>query len=267
MTTDDKRKLTSRLNALNSTGPKTPEGKLRSAGNSVTHGAYAQSLVLRGEDPADFQAVINKHLEKWKPTDIIEELFVREMATTLWRLGRQAPAELNLIDIQMQRMSPVLEAEFETTNSHGLYALAVDALQGQGDALSQIARQGRRLLSQYEKLARQLLDMRRLFPPAPPQENEPVENIQVEDREEPAPEPEPQPSEIPVETNLLQTASYPPLAAKNRVRNPHSGPLCSPSPDPSPERSPHGAGAPHQGGQNHRRNNLNYGKTPPNSFQ
>ncbi len=47
MNTDDKRKLTSRLNALKSTGPKTPEGKNRSAANALIHGAYAQNLIAQ----------------------------------------------------------------------------------------------------------------------------------------------------------------------------------------------------------------------------
>ena len=50
MTTDDKRKETSRLTALKSTGPKTPEGKRRSAFNSVTHAAYVQEFILDGEE-------------------------------------------------------------------------------------------------------------------------------------------------------------------------------------------------------------------------
>ena len=169
MRPDDKRKQTSRLNALKSTGPKTLEGKRRSAFNSVTHAAYVSEFILPGEELPQFQLLMDTHLDTWKPTNPIEETFVFEMVTTLWRLRRQAPAESNLINIQMQRMNPVVSVEFESVSPSALYALAVVALQANGDALNQIARQGRRLLSQYEKLTQQLLTMRQLFPPVAPE--------------------------------------------------------------------------------------------------
>ena len=166
MRTDDKRKQTSRLNALKSTGPKTPEGKRRSAFNAVTHAAYVKELILPGEELLQFQALLDAHLDNWKPTNPIEDTFVFEMASTLWRLRRQAPVESSLISIQMQRMSREIIKEF---NSVSPSALAVVALQENGDALNQISRQCRRLLSQYEKLTQQLLTMRQLFPPVTPE--------------------------------------------------------------------------------------------------
>ncbi len=208
---NDKRKLTSRLNALKSTGPKTPEGKSRSATNSRTHGAYAQSLVLPGEEPADFQILLDTHLDTWKPTNPIEDIFVMEMATTLWSLRRQAPAESSLIRIQIQRMRPALEVEFETVSAGGLYALAVTALHSHGNGLSQIIRQGRRLLRQYESLTQQLLSMRQLFPPVTP------------DPTGYHPPPVPEPENEPVETKLPDAPNtHPPLAPEDRVNNPHS---------------------------------------------
>ncbi len=167
MRTDDKRKETSRLNALKSTGPKTPEGKRRSAFNSVTHGAYARILILPGEELTEFEELIRVHLETWKPINMIEDILVTEMATTLWRLRRQAPAETSLIDIQIQRMT-CNEVEFTSLNAHGAYAIAVASLQSQSDALSQIARQGRRLLHQYQQLRQEILTTRQLFPPVAP---------------------------------------------------------------------------------------------------
>ncbi len=184
MRPDDKRKETSRLNALKSTGPKTPEGKRRSAFNSVTHGAYVQEFILHGEELSHFQLLMDAHIDSWKPTNPIEDTFVFEMVTTLWRFRRQAPAESNLMKIQMQRMLPDVTEKFDFISPSGLYALAVVELQEHGDALNQIARQGRRLLTQYEKLTQQLLTMRQLFPPVIPEppnqqdqkpQNEPVE--------------------------------------------------------------------------------------------
>ena len=240
MRTDDKRKLTSRLNALKSTGPKTPEGKRRSAFNSVTHAGYVQEFILPGEELSDFQLLMDTHLSTWKPTNPIEETFVNEMVTTLWRLRRQAPAESSLIRIQIQRMSPMISVEFESVSSHSLYALAVAALQEHGDALNQIARQGRRLLAQYEKLTQQLLTMRQLFPPIAPKppnykpqldldvKNEPVETKLTEDQQTATHPTENETVEIefvetkPVETKLTgSVALHLPPPRETRVHNPH----------------------------------------------
>ena len=128
--------------------------------------------------------LMDAHGNSWKPTNPIEDTFVFEMVTTLWRFRRQAPAKSNLMKIQMQRMFPEDTEKFDYISPRALYALAVAELQEHGDALNQIARQGRRLLTQYEKLMQQLLTMRQLFPPVatePPNQqdlepqNEPVE--------------------------------------------------------------------------------------------
>ncbi len=239
MRTDDKRKETSRLNALKSTGPKTPEGKRRSAFNAVTHAAYVQELILPGEELPQFQLILDAHLDNWKPTNPIEDTFVFEMASTLWRLRRQAPAESALIGIQIQRMSREILKDFATASPSAIYALAVVALQEHGDALNQISRQGRRLLSQYEKLTQQLLNMRQLFPPFAPEppnlqsqpdldsQNEPVETNLTEDQQT-----ETQPAENgmvetnllekqPVETKLTGSVNHISLPHETRVLNHH----------------------------------------------
>ncbi len=225
MHNDDKRKLTSRLNALKSTGPKTPDGKLRASANSLTHGAYAKNLILPGEELADFQSLLDTHFDTWNPTNPIEEIFVVEMATTLWSLSRQQPAESSLIHIQIQRMVPALNVEFKSINSHGLYGLAVAALHSHGSGLSQITRQSRRLLRHYENLRQQLLSLRQLFPLVPGDST---------DLRPPRPT-----RNEPVETKLNDPETQlPPLASENRIRNPQSildaalPPIGQPTEDP-----------------------------------
>ena len=53
MTTNAQMKA-NRKNAKKSTGPRTEEGKSRSAKNALKHGLLARDIVLPGEDPADF---------------------------------------------------------------------------------------------------------------------------------------------------------------------------------------------------------------------
>ena len=70
MKLDDKRKLTSRLNALKSTGPKTPQGKQASSLNASTHGAYARSIVLPGESVDDYEAMVEAHFHQYSPDNL-----------------------------------------------------------------------------------------------------------------------------------------------------------------------------------------------------
>ena len=174
-TKNDNRSRTSRLNALKSTGPKTDAGKLRASTNAVTHGAYAKSLLLPGEDLADFQSIIATNFQTWKPADPVEELLVTEMAATLWRLRRQASAETTLIDLQIKRMAPMFTSEFEFVSASGYYCLAVSALNQHGETLSQLSRQSRRLLQHYKNLCAQLLTLRQSLPPATPDSNGPID--------------------------------------------------------------------------------------------
>ena len=168
MKLDDQRKTTSRLNALKSTGPRTPDGKRASSLNASTHGAYAASIVLPGEKLEDYDAMIEAHFLQYNPDSLIARSLVSQMATTLWRLNRMAPAEGSLIQIQLNRMRPLIHLEFEGITSAGLYALAVSSLDSQGGAQSQLLRQERRLLTQYQKLREIILSLPNSPPPAAP---------------------------------------------------------------------------------------------------
>ena len=163
------------------------------------------------------------------------------MASTLWRLRRQAPAESSLISIQMKRMEREIIRDFATVSPSAVYVLAVAALHENGDALNQISRQGRRLLSQYEKLTQQLLTMRQLFPPGAPDppdlqsqpdldtQEEPVETNLTEDQqptnqstESESVETEPVET-MPVETKLIDSVTlHFPFSCETRVHNPDS---------------------------------------------
>ena len=248
MHTDDKRKHTSRQNALKSTGPKTPEGKQASSLNAALHGAYARTLILPGENAELYHTIIDAHVKQWTPTNPIEEILVGQMGMTLWRLHRQALAESALLQVQIQRMLPGFEAEFDVMDPAAAYALALSSLHGHGDAPGQIARLERRLLRHYEKLRDQLLTMRQLFPPDSGPQNQPsVDEPIVE---------ESTPQEKNVETKLTEpesptdaTTSAIPLTTGIRVKNPHSAiyaslpPLTEPNPKPKPPASAVSGGA------------------------
>ena len=62
-----------RANAHFSTGPRSVEGKAASSRNSLKLGLTAQSLIIPGEDPAEFDQFIAGHEQKFQPVGPVEE--------------------------------------------------------------------------------------------------------------------------------------------------------------------------------------------------
>ena len=60
-----------RLNAQKSTGPRTVEGKAVVAQNAVRHGLLAQQVVIRGEDPGEFEFYRDQMLGELAPAGAI----------------------------------------------------------------------------------------------------------------------------------------------------------------------------------------------------
>ena len=80
-----------RANAQKSTGPRTPEGKSASRFNALKHGLDAESLVLPGEDPAEYEAFVRDYYASLNPTTPEEAFHVDTMIRADWnkrRLGR-----------------------------------------------------------------------------------------------------------------------------------------------------------------------------------
>jgi hypothetical protein len=86
-----------RRNALNSTGPTTPEGKAAVRYNSLTHGAFAVDLLLPGEDAEAFRVVENGFLQSYQPASQAEEFLVNRMILAAWRLLRLVGMESRVL--------------------------------------------------------------------------------------------------------------------------------------------------------------------------
>jgi hypothetical protein len=84
----DKQIAANRLNALKSTGPKTPEGRAAVRLNGLTHGLTAETLVLPGESQTDFQALLDSHEAEHQPSNPTEEALVLQLVMADWRLRR-----------------------------------------------------------------------------------------------------------------------------------------------------------------------------------
>ncbi|MBN1816542.1 MAG: hypothetical protein JW828_04230 [Sedimentisphaerales bacterium] len=96
-----KQLLANRKNALQSTGPRTPEGKARAARNSLKHGLLAKEVVITegegAEDPQAFTALLEDLLEQFQPIGSLEEILVEKIAVCYWRLRRAQRYEVGVL--------------------------------------------------------------------------------------------------------------------------------------------------------------------------
>ena len=86
-----------RKNAQASTGPRTPEGKQRSAMNAIRIGLFSESPVLPGEDPADYDAFRAEFTLDLDPKGIVEDTCADTIVSTQWRLKRCTGIEQSIL--------------------------------------------------------------------------------------------------------------------------------------------------------------------------
>src|SRR6266576_2313161 len=82
-----------RRNALQSTGPRTPQGKAAVSMNSLRHGLRARTVVLPGENREEFNQLCNDLEVEWHPQSRTEQFYVEQMAVSQWKLTRMEVGE------------------------------------------------------------------------------------------------------------------------------------------------------------------------------
>jgi hypothetical protein len=87
-----------RRNALNSTGPKTPQGKLIASQNATTHGLLSKHVVIDGESGQDFEDFRNLLIDYFQPIGILEQLLTNRIAASFWRLNRTGLIEVEILN-------------------------------------------------------------------------------------------------------------------------------------------------------------------------
>ena len=79
-------------------GPKTPEGKARSALNALRHGLRARHFaLLPHEDPAEFEALAAATREAYRPACAVERELVEALVVALWREIRADRLEAEIL--------------------------------------------------------------------------------------------------------------------------------------------------------------------------
>jgi hypothetical protein len=83
------RAAAARRNGAKSHGPKTPEGKARSAQNALRHGLCAQKFVVLGDEDAQAYAALEAAvLEELAPHGTVQRLLAGRIVRAAWRLER-----------------------------------------------------------------------------------------------------------------------------------------------------------------------------------
>jgi hypothetical protein len=95
--TSQKQKQANQANAQKSTGPRTADGKSRSALNALKHGLTATTPLLPDEDRADFEAFHQQLLDDYQPIAGIERMLMEEFVGVAWRLRRIPSVEAALL--------------------------------------------------------------------------------------------------------------------------------------------------------------------------
>jgi hypothetical protein len=95
----DARLRANRANAKKSTGPKTPEGKTRSALNATRHGILSQVIHLPEEEMNSYNEFTERYVNSLAPVGGVETELANACADLQFRLHRLAAAEHNLFAI------------------------------------------------------------------------------------------------------------------------------------------------------------------------
>jgi hypothetical protein len=110
----EKQTEANRLNAQKSTGPRTPEGKVKVSQNAVTHGLTAFRPVLANENPQEYTLFRDDFFRHHTPVGILEESLAQRAADTLWRLQRAQDYEtavLNTLIAEARNVSDGIDSD------------------------------------------------------------------------------------------------------------------------------------------------------------
>jgi hypothetical protein len=95
-----------RLNSQLSTGPRTPAGKATSAANGLRHGLYAKSVVIPGEDPAEYEELAADYRLRFAPLTPEEDFHVETMIEECWKRRRYSRIEAALMTKLIENAGP-----------------------------------------------------------------------------------------------------------------------------------------------------------------
>lgn len=97
MITSDKKIISNRQNAQESTGPKSQKGKAVVAQNSLKHGLLSKRTLLPEENSDELSELENHLRDYFQPIGKFEELLFDRVVSIVWRLARLGQIEGELL--------------------------------------------------------------------------------------------------------------------------------------------------------------------------
>ncbi|HXR77922.1 MAG TPA: hypothetical protein VN737_18225 [Bryobacteraceae bacterium] len=110
-----------RANARQSTGPRTVDGKARSARNNFRHGLASARLIVPGEDPAGFDELVEGLRADYNPATQTEDQLILRMAQHFWLAQRavRLQNEAFLAGYTPDKLALLLR--YQTSNDRGYH--------------------------------------------------------------------------------------------------------------------------------------------------
>ena len=113
----DKQIEANRMNALKSTGPRSIEGKEKSAQNALKFGFTAKKFIIPDEERKDFDEYHQKMIDVLKPNTILTEEMVLNISMAFWKSRRYANLESVVVKIsqlnELEKYSQPFSNNFE----------------------------------------------------------------------------------------------------------------------------------------------------------
>ncbi len=227
----ERQRQASRTNGSKSRGPVTPEGKIASSRNAITHGMLSGTVVLKGESTDRFVGLLTALLEEFQPQTPFEESLIENMAVARWRQMRIWGMEKASMDHEMRRQAQMpnctaLDPTDESADAATRAAIAFRTLSDDSRSLELINRYESRYDRQYLRAHRRFLDVRDRRTPPTVQRPEPPDHEGTFPAEKPVepqpapPEPEtkiPNPEKVVIAERTPQVAANKTKASRRRV--------------------------------------------------
>jgi hypothetical protein len=138
-------------------GPKTVEGRKRSAMNALRHGVLSDKMiVLQSEKQEYYDKLRREYYEELNPVGLMEAELVDEMIWAKWRQRRCIIAETATIDMQMDDEAAKLRPDIEDALRS---AHAIRTISNESNDLAHLSRYETRFHRMFHRAFRQLLEL------------------------------------------------------------------------------------------------------------
>jgi hypothetical protein len=136
----DKQMEASKTNGAKSSGPKTLEGKAKSAQNANRHNlAGGHIVLLSNESIHEFKAFSNGYYD-FAPANAVERDLVNQLVAASWRLARISAMESAIFELEMWRQEKTHAKTFNYLDSHTRHVLTFLNMDNEEDAMRKLLR-------------------------------------------------------------------------------------------------------------------------------